>query len=180
MLLNFTILWNRHRLLEVLSSRNVEVGDSLWDRRDFTHSAGISTATNNYSAKGIAYTSVYNFATCWGYSWTYWAFLLLFIFLLWTCLAGYASDRIFAPYTVYKGKAAFSLSPCLPTFTKLDVRLLFSFNNFIEWTLCVCIIDAYVIIMNSTCLVRDCCSWSTWFNDDDFHAFYWRTQIWLG
>ncbi|CAJ2631405.1 unnamed protein product [Trifolium pratense] len=33
---------------------------------------------------------------------------------------GYASDRIFAPYSVYKGKAAFSLSPCLPTFTKLD------------------------------------------------------------
>ncbi|WVY94724.1 hypothetical protein V8G54_033812 [Vigna mungo] len=80
---------SRHRLLEVLWSRNVEVGDSLWDRRDFTHSAGISTATNNYSAKGIAYTR-------------------------------YATDRIFAPYTVYKGKAAFSLSPCLPTFTKLD------------------------------------------------------------
>lgn len=33
---------------------------------------------------------------------------------------GYTSDRIFAPYSVYKGKAAFSLSPCLPTFTKLD------------------------------------------------------------
>ncbi|KAG4916993.1 hypothetical protein JHK87_054550 [Glycine soja] len=32
----------------------------------------------------------------------------------------YASDRIFAPYTVYKGKAAFSLIPCLPTFTKLN------------------------------------------------------------
>lgn len=31
-----------------------------------------------------------------------------------------SSDRIFAPYSVYKGKAAFSLSPCLPTFTKLD------------------------------------------------------------
>ncbi|XP_058738704.1 single-stranded DNA-binding protein WHY2, mitochondrial [Vicia villosa] len=33
---------------------------------------------------------------------------------------GYSSDRIFAPYSVYKGKAAFSLTPCLPTFTKLD------------------------------------------------------------
>ncbi|XP_015968430.1 single-stranded DNA-binding protein WHY2, mitochondrial [Arachis duranensis] len=33
---------------------------------------------------------------------------------------GYTSNRIFAPYSVYKGKAAFSLSPCLPTFTKLD------------------------------------------------------------
>ncbi|KAG4914058.1 hypothetical protein AAZX31_19G235100 [Glycine max] len=69
---------SRHRLLEVLSSRKVEVGDRL------SHSAGISTATNNYAAKG------------------------------------YASDRIFAPYTVYKGKAAFSLIPCLPTFTKLN------------------------------------------------------------
>ncbi|MED6131158.1 Single-stranded DNA-binding protein why2, mitochondrial [Stylosanthes scabra] len=33
---------------------------------------------------------------------------------------GYSSNRIFAPYSVYKGKAAFSLSPILPTFTKLD------------------------------------------------------------
>ncbi|MED6198609.1 Single-stranded DNA-binding protein why2, mitochondrial [Stylosanthes scabra] len=33
---------------------------------------------------------------------------------------GYTSNRIFAPYSVYKGKAAFSLSPILPTFTKLD------------------------------------------------------------
>ena len=38
----------------MLSSRNVEVGDSLRDKRDFTYSAGISTATNNYAAKGIA------------------------------------------------------------------------------------------------------------------------------
>ncbi|PKI55068.1 hypothetical protein CRG98_024534 [Punica granatum] len=29
-------------------------------------------------------------------------------------------DRIFAPYTVYKGKAALSLTPVLPTFTKLE------------------------------------------------------------
>ncbi|GAU13576.1 hypothetical protein TSUD_346800 [Trifolium subterraneum] len=62
---------SRNQLLEILSSKKLEV-------RDF------STATNNYSAKG------------------------------------YDSDRIFAPYSVYKGKAAFSLSPCLPTFTKLD------------------------------------------------------------
>ncbi|KAH1071780.1 hypothetical protein AAZX31_03G231200 [Glycine max] len=76
---------SRHRLLEVLSSRKVEVGDRLrQEGRDFTYSAAISTATNNYAAKG------------------------------------HASDRIFAPYTVYKGKAAFSLIPCLPTFTKLD------------------------------------------------------------
>ncbi|KAJ8759569.1 hypothetical protein K2173_007197 [Erythroxylum novogranatense] len=27
-------------------------------------------------------------------------------------------DRIFAPYTVFKGKAALSVNPCLPTFTK--------------------------------------------------------------
>jgi len=185
MLLNFAILWNRHRLLEVLSSRNVEVGDFLRNRRDFTHSAGISTTTNNYAAKGIALYQCYNFATCWGCNWTHWGLLLFFVFLLWTCLAGYASDRIFAPYTVYKGKAAFSLSPCLPTFTKLDVRLLFSFNNFIEWTFYVCVFVCVLlthlfIIMNSTCAVRDCCSWSTWFNDDDFHAFYWRAQIWLG
>ncbi|KAF7805245.1 ammonium transporter 1 member 2 [Senna tora] len=35
-------------------------------------------------------------------------------------LDGYTSSRIFAPYSVYKGKAALSLSPCLPTFTKLE------------------------------------------------------------
>ncbi|KAL2345845.1 hypothetical protein Fmac_007130 [Flemingia macrophylla] len=75
---------SRHRLLEVLSSRKVEVGDYLRDGPDSTTSAGISTAASSYAAKG------------------------------------YTSDRVFAPYTVYKGKAAFSLSPCLPTFTKLD------------------------------------------------------------
>ncbi|KAG5056226.1 hypothetical protein JHK85_008736 [Glycine max] len=46
---------SRHRLLEVLSSRKVEVGDRLrQEGRDFTYSAAISTATNNYAAKGIA------------------------------------------------------------------------------------------------------------------------------
>ncbi|KAK7397367.1 hypothetical protein VNO78_18536 [Psophocarpus tetragonolobus] len=77
---------SRHtaQLLEMVSSRKVEVRDSLRDGCGFTYSASISTATNNYAAKG------------------------------------YASDRVFAPYTVYKGKAAFSISPCLPTFTKLD------------------------------------------------------------
>ncbi|RDX65885.1 Single-stranded DNA-binding protein WHY2, mitochondrial, partial [Mucuna pruriens] len=54
---------SRHQLLEVLSFRNAE--------------AAISTATNNYAAKGIA-------------------------------------------LYITNGKAAFSLSPCLPTFTKLD------------------------------------------------------------
>ncbi|XP_019420936.1 PREDICTED: single-stranded DNA-bindig protein WHY2, mitochondrial isoform X2 [Lupinus angustifolius] len=34
-------------------------------------------------------------------------------------VAGYNSNRILAPYSVYKGKAAFSLTPSLPTFTKL-------------------------------------------------------------
>ncbi|KAK9995202.1 hypothetical protein SO802_024905 [Lithocarpus litseifolius] len=33
---------------------------------------------------------------------------------------GYIADRIFAPYSVYKGKAALSVTPILPTFTKLD------------------------------------------------------------
>ncbi|CAL0308827.1 unnamed protein product [Lupinus luteus] len=33
---------------------------------------------------------------------------------------GYNSSRILAPYSVYKGKAAFSLSPSLPTFTTLQ------------------------------------------------------------
>ncbi|KAK7337967.1 hypothetical protein VNO77_18561 [Canavalia gladiata] len=69
------------RLYEVLSSTKAHVGDCL---RDFTYSAGFSTATNTYAAKGDT------------------------------------SDRISAPYSVYKGKAAFSLSPRLPTFTKLD------------------------------------------------------------
>ena len=39
--------------------------------------------------------------------------------------AGYIADRIFAPYSVYKGKAALSVTPVLPTFTKLDVWLFF-------------------------------------------------------
>ncbi|KAK9270411.1 hypothetical protein L1049_025990 [Liquidambar formosana] len=33
---------------------------------------------------------------------------------------GSYSDKIVAPYSVYKGKAALSVSPILPTFTKLD------------------------------------------------------------
>lgn len=107
-------------------------------------------------------------------------FTFTFVFLLWTCLAGYASDRIFAPYTVYKGKAAFSLSPCLPTFTKLDVRLFFLLTSlFNGHFLCVFLTDMSYL-WTPLVIVRDCCSWSTWFNDDDFHAFYWRAQIWLG
>ncbi|XVF29796.1 hypothetical protein REPUB_Repub16aG0002000 [Reevesia pubescens] len=31
-----------------------------------------------------------------------------------------SNARVFAPYTIYKGKAAFSVSPLLPTFTKID------------------------------------------------------------
>ncbi|KAI4379679.1 hypothetical protein MLD38_005944 [Melastoma candidum] len=33
---------------------------------------------------------------------------------------GSTSNRIFAPYSVYKGKAALSINPILPTFTKLE------------------------------------------------------------
>ncbi|XVF63488.1 hypothetical protein PTKIN_Ptkin09bG0090600 [Pterospermum kingtungense] len=33
---------------------------------------------------------------------------------------GNPSARVFAPYTVYKGKAALSVSPLLPTFSKID------------------------------------------------------------
>ncbi|XP_022773575.1 single-stranded DNA-binding protein WHY2, mitochondrial [Durio zibethinus] len=33
---------------------------------------------------------------------------------------GISNARVFAPYTVYKGKAAFSVSPLLPTFSKID------------------------------------------------------------
>uniref|UniRef100_A0A2N9EDN9 CMP/dCMP-type deaminase domain-containing protein n=1 Tax=Fagus sylvatica TaxID=28930 RepID=A0A2N9EDN9_FAGSY len=33
---------------------------------------------------------------------------------------GYIADRIFAPFSVYKGKAALSVTPILPTFTKLN------------------------------------------------------------
>ncbi|KAG7985170.1 hypothetical protein I3843_03G011600 [Carya illinoinensis] len=33
---------------------------------------------------------------------------------------GYAAQRIFASYSVFKGKAALSVTPVLPTFTKLD------------------------------------------------------------
>ncbi|KAL9665650.1 hypothetical protein QQ045_021071 [Rhodiola kirilowii] len=32
----------------------------------------------------------------------------------------YSSSKVFAPYTVFKGKAALSVSPLLPTFRKLD------------------------------------------------------------
>ncbi|XP_038891064.1 single-stranded DNA-binding protein WHY2, mitochondrial [Benincasa hispida] len=31
-----------------------------------------------------------------------------------------ASDRVYAAYSVYKGKAGLSMMPCLPTFTKLE------------------------------------------------------------
>ncbi|MBA0710202.1 hypothetical protein Golax_025191, partial [Gossypium laxum] len=33
---------------------------------------------------------------------------------------GNANGRVFAPYTIYKGKASVSISPVLPTFVKLD------------------------------------------------------------
>ncbi|XWS24663.1 hypothetical protein CRYUN_Cryun27aG0002000 [Craigia yunnanensis] len=33
---------------------------------------------------------------------------------------GNSNARVFAPYTVYKGKAALSVSPLLPTFSKID------------------------------------------------------------
>ncbi|KAH7519759.1 hypothetical protein FEM48_Zijuj08G0071200 [Ziziphus jujuba var. spinosa] len=33
---------------------------------------------------------------------------------------GSIGDRIFAPYTIFKGKAALSVAPMLPTFTKLE------------------------------------------------------------
>lgn len=48
-----TVLWNRHQLLEAVSSRNAQISDCLRHRLNFTDSAGISTATNNYAAKGI-------------------------------------------------------------------------------------------------------------------------------
>lgn len=38
-----------------------------------------------------------------------------------------------APYTVYKGKAALSVAPILPTFTKLDVWPLHSFPSAISF-----------------------------------------------
>ncbi|MBA0681029.1 hypothetical protein Goari_012691, partial [Gossypium aridum] len=33
---------------------------------------------------------------------------------------GNANGRVFAPYTIYKGKASLSISPVLPTFVKID------------------------------------------------------------
>jgi hypothetical protein len=96
------LLWNRNHLLEVLSAR------------DF------STATNNnYSAKGI-HSFIHSFFFIMMHFYAYIDWLILY-----ASLSGYTSDRIFAPYSVYKGKAAFSLSPCLPTFTKLDVCFFF-------------------------------------------------------
>ncbi|XP_028770675.1 single-stranded DNA-binding protein WHY2, mitochondrial isoform X2 [Neltuma alba] len=66
-------------------SQKADLRDSLWLLcGSTTHSAGISTATNDYSAKG------------------------------------YTPSQIYVPYSVFKGKAALSLSPRLPTFTKLD------------------------------------------------------------
>lgn len=34
-----------------------------------------------------------------------------------------SAERIYAPYSVFKGKAALSVQPVPPTFTKLTVRL---------------------------------------------------------
>lgn len=51
--------------------------------------------------------------------------MLLFAnYLIWFLYVehvGSLGGRIFAPYYVYKGKAAFSVDPVLPTFMKLDV-----------------------------------------------------------
>ncbi|XP_054803466.1 single-stranded DNA-binding protein WHY2, mitochondrial [Prosopis cineraria] len=76
---------SRHQISETLLSQKADLRDALWLLCGCTtHSAGISTATNDYSAKG------------------------------------YTSSQIFVPYSVFKGKAALSLSPRLPTFSKLD------------------------------------------------------------
>ena len=39
--------------------------------------------------------------------------------------AGDASNQIYASYNVYKGKASLSVTPVLPTFTKLDVWVIY-------------------------------------------------------
>lgn len=43
------------------------------------------------------------------------------IFLSYLLTAGKLTGRVFAPYSVFKGKAALSAEPRLPTFSKLDV-----------------------------------------------------------
>lgn len=48
--------------------------------------------------------------------------------------AGYSAQQIFAPYSVYKGKAALSMTPVLPSFTKLEVR--FRFMLFLQLLRC--------------------------------------------
>lgn len=47
------------------------------------------------------------------------------IFITFFEVSGKFAGGIVAPYTVYKGKAALSAAPVLPTFSKLDVRLCF-------------------------------------------------------
>jgi hypothetical protein len=36
---------------------------------------------------------------------------------------GKFADRVFAPYSVFKGKAALSVEPVLPTFSKFGVSI---------------------------------------------------------
>ena len=105
----------------------------------FTSRAGISNARENSAAKGSNSFMWNTFKILFIYFILFFVFcfVLFFVFKsndwLWSdhpCSlgikpAGYIADRIFAPYSVYKGKAALSVTPVLPTFTKLDVWLFF-------------------------------------------------------
>lgn len=91
-----------------LLGNSIEVRDSP-ELHSLTSWAGISTSSHTFLAKG--------------------KLQVLLILGMWVGLPLNESfaDRIFAPYSVYKGKASLSVEPCLPTFAKLDVSLIFCF-----------------------------------------------------
>lgn len=87
--------------------------------------AGMSTTGHDVSAKGMDYVLTSMFIRILENLLLFKLLLMLFAnYLFWFLYlehVGSLGGRIFAPYYVYKGKAAFSVDPVLPTFMKLDV-----------------------------------------------------------
>lgn len=103
-----------------MSKRNSlvrDVGEAL-SLHDGMFRAGISTATETFSAHGIHVSVSLSLTICC-------SSIVSLIFITFFGVSGKFAGGIVAPYTVYKGKAALSAAPVLPTFSKLDVRLCF-------------------------------------------------------
>lgn len=81
------------------------------------HVLSYSTAGQNIATTGNL-SIPNNFSYLWFYYFLdYWLVIVFFV----SEPVGSTSGKIFAPYTIFKGKAALSVTPLLPTFTKLGV-----------------------------------------------------------